>query len=140
MFQEGRLQGVGPCLEHGLLQGILQAVKAGRFDRKRLSAFQVRQMRNLHDKALDQLLDQTWGKVNESSAAMKETIARLQKAYQEAPLWAFDGGFAVLQGLSGQGGDGWAQNQDAGLQPCGHPQFTLDWIGAVIGLSFVGLD
>ncbi len=96
-----------------LAMPLLQAVKAGRFDRKHLSAFQVRQMRNLHDKELDQVLDQTWGKVNESSAAMKETIARLQKAYQEAPLWAFDGNAgkqvfqqvcAVCHSMNGVGG------------------------------------
>ncbi len=79
-----------------LAMPLLQAVKGGAFDRKHLSAFQVRQMRNLHDAELDKLLDQTWGKVNESSAAMKATIAKLQKAYQEAPLWAFDGGAGKL--------------------------------------------
>jgi len=92
---------------------LLHAVKDGRFDRKRLSAFQVRQMRNLHDAELDKLLDQTWGKVNESSAAMKATIARLQKSYQEAPLWAFDAGAgkqifqqvcAVCHAMNGVGG------------------------------------
>lgn len=42
---------------------MLKAVKEGRFDRKRLSAFQVRQMRSLNDAALDKLLDETWGEI-----------------------------------------------------------------------------
>ena len=70
-------------------------------------------MRSLRDAELDKLLDQTWGKVNESSAAMKATIARLQKSYQEAPLWAFDAGAgkqifqqvcAVCHAVNGVGG------------------------------------
>ena len=69
---------------------LLQAVQAGRFDRKHLSALQVRQMRSLHDGKVDQLLDQAWGKVNESSEASKATIARLKKAYAAAPLWAYN--------------------------------------------------
>ena len=71
---------------------LLRAVKDGRFDRKLLSAFQVRQMRSLNDDELNKQLDETWGRVNESSAATKATIARLLKAYKEAPLWAFDAG------------------------------------------------
>ncbi|MEA3211404.1 MAG: hypothetical protein QOE70_4461 [Chthoniobacter sp.] len=69
---------------------LLQAVQAGRFDRKFLSALQVRQMRNLHDAKVDLLLDQAWGKVNESSAATKATLARLKTAYAAAPLWAYN--------------------------------------------------
>jgi hypothetical protein len=64
---------------------LLQAVQAGRFDRNLLSALQVRQMRSLHDANVDQLLDQAWGKVNESSEAAKATIARLKAAYSAAP-------------------------------------------------------
>jgi len=73
-----------------LAMALLDAVKAGTFDKKLLTSFHVRQMRNLHDAALDQLLDQAWGKVNDSSEALKPTIARLKKAYEEAPLWAYD--------------------------------------------------
>ena len=39
---------------------------------------------------LDRLLDAGWGKVKESSQETKATIARLKKAYSEAPLWAYD--------------------------------------------------
>lgn len=69
---------------------LLRAQQDGSFDKKLLGSFQVRQMRNLHSPDIDKLLDQTWGKVSESSAETKATIAHLQKAYQEAPLWAYD--------------------------------------------------
>ncbi|MDR3403522.1 MAG: DUF1080 domain-containing protein [Chthoniobacter sp.] len=92
---------------------LLRAVQSGNFDRKNLSALQVRQMRNLHDAEVDRLLDQAWGKVNESSEAAKTTIARLKKAYTAAPLWAYDANAghetfnqvcAVCHALNGVGG------------------------------------
>lgn len=75
-----------------LAMPLLRAQQDGTFDKKQFGSFQVRQMRNLHNADIDKLLDQTWGKVTESSAGMKATIVRLQKAYQEAPLWAYDAG------------------------------------------------
>jgi putative membrane-bound dehydrogenase-like protein len=92
---------------------LLHAVQSGNFDRKYLSALQVRQMRNLHDVEVDRLLDQAWGKVNDSSEAAKATIARLKKVYAAAPLWAFDANAghetfnqvcAVCHALNGVGG------------------------------------
>ncbi|MCF7784516.1 MAG: DUF1080 domain-containing protein [Prosthecobacter sp.] len=70
---------------------LLAAVKAGTFDKKYLSSLQIRQMRNLNHKEVNVLLDETWGKVNDSSEAAKASIAKLKKAYQSAPLWAFNG-------------------------------------------------
>ncbi len=75
-----------------LAKTLLAAVKDGKFDRKAVDSFQVRAMRNLNDPEVNQQLDQSWGKVSESSAAMKATIARLLKSYQQAPLWAYDAG------------------------------------------------
>ena len=70
---------------------LLAAVKAGTFDKKHLSSLQIRQMRNLNNTEVNTLLDATWGKVNDSSEAAKASIAKLKKAYQSAPLWAFNG-------------------------------------------------
>jgi putative membrane-bound dehydrogenase-like protein len=70
---------------------LLAAVKAGTFDKKYLSSLQIRQMRNLNHAEINTLLDATWGKVNDSSEAAKASIAKLKKAYQSAPLWAFNG-------------------------------------------------
>ncbi len=69
---------------------LLQAMQGGKFDRNYLSSLQVRQMRNLHDAKVDAMLDQAWGKVNESSEAAKATVARLKKSYSAAPLWAYN--------------------------------------------------
>ena len=80
------------CSRAALALPLLQAVQKGTFGRNQLTALQVRQMRNLHDAEVDKMLDQTWGKVNESSATAKATIARLKKAYTAAPLWAYNGG------------------------------------------------
>lgn len=73
-----------------LAQPLLAAVKAGTFDKKYLSALQIRQMRSLNNTKINSLLDGTWGKVNDSSEAAKASIAKLKKAYQSAPLWAFN--------------------------------------------------
>jgi putative membrane-bound dehydrogenase-like protein len=70
---------------------LLAAVKAGTFDKKHLSSLQIRQMRNLNNAEVNTLLDATWGKVNDSSEAAKASIAKFKKAYQSAPLWAFNG-------------------------------------------------
>ena len=69
---------------------LLTAVKAGTFEKKHLSALQIRQMRNLNNAEINTLLDATWGKVNDSSEAARASIAKLKKAYQSAPLWAFN--------------------------------------------------
>lgn len=69
---------------------LLNAVKAGTFDKKYLSALQVRQMRSLKNAEVDALLDAIWGKMNESSAAAKASIARFKQIYEAAPLWAFN--------------------------------------------------
>ena len=49
-------------------------------------------MRSLKDARVDQLLDASWGKINESSEAAKASILRLKKAYSAAPLWAYNAG------------------------------------------------
>jgi putative heme-binding domain-containing protein len=79
------------CSRSALALPLLRAVQSGAFDRGQLTALQVRQMRNLRDAEVDKMLDQTWGKVNESSEAAKTTIARLKKTYSAAPLWAYNG-------------------------------------------------
>jgi putative membrane-bound dehydrogenase-like protein len=72
-----------------LAMPLLEAVKSGTFDKKHLSSLQIRQMRNLNHAEINTLLDATWGKVNESSAAARASIAKFKKGYESAPLWAF---------------------------------------------------
>ncbi len=69
---------------------LLHALQDKRFDRANLTALHVRQMRNLHNDGIDQLLDKAFGRVTDSPAAAKATMARFKKTFNEAPLWAFD--------------------------------------------------
>ncbi|GEP42838.1 PVC-type heme-binding CxxCH protein [Brevifollis gellanilyticus] len=73
-----------------LAKPLLESVKSGTFDKKHLSALQIRQMRSLNHPEINTLLDASWGKVNESSEAAKASIAKIKQAYQAAPMWAFN--------------------------------------------------
>ena len=99
---------------HQLATPLLRAMKEGRFNRNHVSSLHVRQMRNLKNSQIDRLLDESWGKVNESSAAAKDTIARLKKGYSSAPLWAYDAKAGaetfkqlcgICHAMNGQGGN-----------------------------------
>ncbi|RFC43907.1 MAG: beta-propeller fold [Verrucomicrobia bacterium] len=93
---------------------LLRAMKQGAFERKYVSSLHVRQMRNLKNAEIDRLLDEAWGKVNDSSDAAKETMARLKKGYLAAPLLAYDVNAGaetfkqlcgVCHAMNGQGGN-----------------------------------
>ncbi len=93
---------------------LLNAMKTGRFSKNHVSSLHIRQMRNLKNASIDRLVDESWGKVNESSAAAKDTITRLKKAYSAAPLWAYDAKSGaetfkqlcgVCHAMNGQGGN-----------------------------------
>ncbi len=68
---------------------LLDAVAAGQIDKSSLTAYYVRQLVNLNSPALDERLARQWGKVARSSAEKQQQIAALEKAYAEAPLWAY---------------------------------------------------
>jgi putative membrane-bound dehydrogenase-like protein len=68
---------------------LLDAVQNQTFAKKGLTALHIRQMRNLSDPRVNRRLDEVWGKVGESSAEAKSTIARLKRVYEAAPLWAY---------------------------------------------------
>jgi putative heme-binding domain-containing protein len=68
---------------------LLDAVQQQAFEKKALTALHLRQMRNLGDARVNRRIDEVWGTVGDSSAEAKTTIARLKKAYEAAPLWAY---------------------------------------------------
>ena len=68
---------------------LLQAVQSGAFDKKNLTALHVRQMRNLHEAHVDELLTTVWGKAADSSADAHAASERIRTAYNGAPRWAF---------------------------------------------------
>ncbi|MCP4784151.1 MAG: DUF1080 domain-containing protein [Fuerstiella sp.] len=68
---------------------LLDAVADGRIEKLHLSAYYVRQLSNLNSKTIAAKLNRQWGKVESSSAEKLSQIARLDKSYTEAPLWAY---------------------------------------------------
>jgi putative membrane-bound dehydrogenase-like protein len=69
---------------------LLDAVAAGRVKRDQLTAFHIRQLTSLKNAEVDQRVEKNWGKVRQSPAEKQALIARLEKVYAEAPLWAYD--------------------------------------------------
>ncbi len=71
---------------------LLEAVVAGRIDKKHLNSFHVRQLRNLRDGEVNTLIAKLWGTVRDTSGDVSSRLARYAKLFTEAPLWAYDGG------------------------------------------------
>jgi putative membrane-bound dehydrogenase-like protein len=71
---------------------LLDAVAAGRLKREDLTSFHVRQLTALKHADVDTRVAATWGKLNQTPAEKQSQIARLEKVFNEAPLWAYDGG------------------------------------------------
>jgi putative membrane-bound dehydrogenase-like protein len=70
--------------------GLLDAVASGRLKRDQLTAFHVRQLTQLKSAEVDKRVAGTWGRINPSPAEKQQQIARLEKVFDEAPLWAYD--------------------------------------------------
>lgn len=71
---------------------LLDAVTAGRLKRDQLTAFHVRQLIELHNPEVERRVLAAWGKINQSPSEKQAQIARLEKTFNEAPLWAYDSG------------------------------------------------
>jgi putative heme-binding domain-containing protein len=69
---------------------LVAALEARRFPKDDLTASQLRQLRGLDDAEIRAAVDRVYGKVNESPAAAKATMARLKKAWTDTPKWAID--------------------------------------------------
>src|SRR5262249_11782419 len=69
---------------------LLDAVAEGRLQRDQLTAFYVRQLLELKNTEVDKRVTATWGKIQQSPAEKQNQIARLEKVFNEAPLWAYD--------------------------------------------------
>ena len=68
---------------------LVDAVVAKTFPKQDVSATHQRNLRTLNDPAISAAVEKLWGKLNESPAAAKATMARFKKAYGEKPLWAY---------------------------------------------------
>jgi hypothetical protein len=68
---------------------LLHAVDEKSFERKNLTALQIRQMSNLGNEEVNALLEKVWGTVGTSSEDARLLIAKIRNTYSTAPLWAF---------------------------------------------------
>ena len=71
---------------------LLDAVAGGRIKKEDLSAYYVRQLDNLKSKAIAEKLAKHWGKVRQSPKEKLAEVAKLERSYREAPLWAYSAG------------------------------------------------
>ncbi|MBM4000967.1 MAG: DUF1080 domain-containing protein [Planctomycetes bacterium] len=68
---------------------LLDAIDAGRIDKKVLTAYYARQMAHLGNTRLGERLATQWGAFSATSDAFREEISKTVAAYQSAPLWAY---------------------------------------------------
>jgi len=71
---------------------LVEAIEAKRFPKDDITAAQLRQLRGLDDTEIRAALDRVYGKVNESPAVAKATMARLKKSWAAAPKGSLDSG------------------------------------------------
>ena len=69
---------------------LLEAVAAGRLKRDQLTAFHTRRLAELKNAEVNKRLTATWGRINQTPAGKQAQIARLEKIFNEAPLWSYD--------------------------------------------------
>jgi putative membrane-bound dehydrogenase-like protein len=70
---------------------LLDGVAAGRIRRDQLTALQVRQLTELHNAEVDKRVAAAWGRIHQSPVEKRNQMAKIEKTFAEAPLWAFDG-------------------------------------------------
>lgn len=70
---------------------LLDAVAAGQIKRDQLSAFHVRALTGLKNPEVDRRVTATWGRILQSPAEKQTHIARMERIFEEAPLWAYSG-------------------------------------------------
>lgn len=62
----------------GMALALVEAIEARRFSKDGITASQLRQLRGLDDAEIRAALDRVYGKVNDSPAGAKATMARLR--------------------------------------------------------------
>ncbi len=77
------------CSRSSFALALLDAVTRGTIKRDQLTAFHIRQLTELHNTEVDQRIATTWGRILQSPAAKQAEIERLEKTFDEAPLWAY---------------------------------------------------
>ncbi len=70
---------------------LLEAVRSGAIQRDQVTAFYIRQLANLRNPEVDRLVAGTLGRIQQTPADKQAAIAAMEKTFDEAPLWAYDG-------------------------------------------------
>jgi putative membrane-bound dehydrogenase-like protein len=73
-----------------LATALLESIRAKTTDRAVLTSLHIRQMQNLGDEKVMALITAVWGKINETTADAKSSIAKFKQIYSKAPLWSYD--------------------------------------------------
>ena len=71
---------------------LLDAVAAGTIARDQITAFDVRQLVSLKNAEVDRRVAAAWGRINQTPAEKLQQIGKLEKIFNEAPLWAYSAG------------------------------------------------
>ena len=71
---------------------LLDAVAAGKISRDQLTSFHVRKLLGLKSAEVEKRVTATWGRIQQTSAEKQSQIAKLEKVFNEAPLWAYNAG------------------------------------------------
>jgi putative heme-binding domain-containing protein len=68
---------------------LLDAVSAGRMPRDQLTAFHVTRLASLRNADVNRRIAATWGRIHQTPAEKMKQIGKLEKIFNEAPLWAY---------------------------------------------------
>jgi putative membrane-bound dehydrogenase-like protein len=68
---------------------LLDAVDSGKIARDQLTAFHATRMTGLNNAEVDKRVTASWGQVHQTPAEKQSRIAKLEKTFTEAPLWAY---------------------------------------------------
>jgi putative membrane-bound dehydrogenase-like protein len=68
---------------------LLDAVAGNKIGRDQLSAFHVRQLTQLNNPEVEKRVTAVWGRFTKTSDEKKSQIDRMEKTFNEAPLWAY---------------------------------------------------
>jgi len=71
---------------------LLKAVSENRLKRDQITAFHVRQLASLKNAEVDARVAATWGRILQTPAEKRTRMDKLERVFEEAPLWAYDGG------------------------------------------------
>jgi putative heme-binding domain-containing protein len=73
-------------------RALLDSVAAKKIPRNQLTAFHIRQLTALNDAEVNKRVAANWGTLQKTPAEKLAKIEKLQKTFDQAPLWAYDSG------------------------------------------------